>query len=117
VGFVIKPEVAKWIIEDALVGVINEGTGRRARLKKWQLFGKTGTANIAKSDEKGYSEDDYIASFIAGAPADEPKVVVLVSIRRPNKQLGRGYTGGVVASPVAAAILEKTLTYLEKHQR
>jgi hypothetical protein len=41
----------------------------------------------------------------------------LVSIRRPNKQLGRGYTGGAVASPVAAAILEKTLNYLEKHQR
>lgn len=117
VGFVVKPEVAKWIIEDALVGVVNEGTGQRARLKKWQLFGKTGTANIAKSDERGYSEDDYIASFIAGAPADEPKVVVLVSIRRPNKQLGKGYTGGAVASPVAAAILEKTLTYLEKHQR
>jgi len=117
VGFVVKPEVAKWIIEDALVGVVNEGTGRRARLGKWQLFGKTGTANIAKSDERGYSEDDYIASFIAGAPVDGPKVVVLVSIRRPNKQLGKGYTGGAVAAPVAAAIIEKTLTYLEKHRR
>ena len=117
VGFVVKPEVAKWIIENALVGVVNEGTGRRARLEKWHLFGKTGTANIAKSDERGYSEDNYIASFIAGAPAEEPKVVVLVSIRKPNKQLGKGYTGGAVASPVAAAILEKTLTYLERHQR
>ncbi len=117
VGFVVKPEVAKWIIENALVGVVNEGTGRRARLEKWHLFGKTGTANIAKSDERGYSEDDYIASFIAGAPAEEPKVVVLVSIRKPNKQLGKGYTGGAVAAPVAAAILEKTLTYLERHQR
>ena len=117
VGFVVKPEVAKWIIENALVGVVNEGTGRRARLEKWHLFGKTGTANIAKSDERGYSEDDYIASFIAGAPAEEPKVVVLVSIRRPNKQLGKGYTGGTVAAPVAARILEKTLTYLERHQR
>lgn len=117
VGFVVKPEVAKWIITDALVGVVNEGTGRRARLEKWQLFGKTGTANIAKSNEQGYSEDDYIASFIAGAPAEEPKVVVLVSIRRPNKQLGKGYSGGAVAAPAAAAILEKTLTYLEKYQR
>jgi len=117
VGFVVKPEVAKWIVEDAMVGVVNEGTGRRARLEKWRLFGKTGTANIAKSDERGYSENDYIASFIAGAPAEEPKVVVLVSVRRPNKQLGKGYTGGAVAAPVAAAILEKTLTYLERHQR
>jgi len=117
VGFVIKPEVAKWIVTDALVGVVNErengGTGWRAKLDKWQVFGKTGTANIAKSTERGYSESDYIASFVAGAPAEEPAVVVLVSIRKPNKKLGKGYTGGAVASPVAAKILEKTLTYLK----
>jgi cell division protein FtsI/penicillin-binding protein 2 len=116
VGFVVKPEVAKWIVEDALVGVVNEGTGRKAKMEKWQLFGKTGTANIAKSDGHGYSEDDYIASFAAGAPAEEPKVVVLVSIRKPNKRLGKGYTGGEVAAPVAAKIIEKTLNYLERYE-
>jgi cell division protein FtsI/penicillin-binding protein 2 len=116
VGFVVKPEVAKWIVEDALVGVVNEGTGRKAKMEKWQLFGKTGTANIAKSDGHGYSEDDYIASFVAGAPVEEPKVVVLVSIRKPNKRLGKGYTGGEVAAPVAARIIEKTLNYLERYE-
>ncbi len=116
VGFVVKPEVAKWIVEDALVGVVNEGTGRKAKLEKWQLFGKTGTANIAKSNGQGYSEDDYIASFVAGAPVEEPKVVVLVSIRKPNKHLGKGYAGGEVAAPVAARIIEKTLNYLERYE-
>jgi hypothetical protein len=38
---------------------------------------------------------------------------VLVSVRRPNVSLGKGYTGGRVASPVAATILEKTLAYLQ----
>jgi len=114
VGFIIKPEIAKWIVTEALTGVINEGTGRRARLKKWQVFGKTGTANIAKKDQRGYSEDNYVASFIAGAPAENPAIVVLVSIRNPNKKLGKGYTGGRVASPAAAKIIEKTLTYLER---
>lgn len=113
VGYIVKPEVAEWIVSDALVGVINEGTGKRAKLGKWQVFGKTGTANIAKSDEPGYSDSDYVASFIAGAPADDPAIVVLVSIRKPNKKLGKGYTGGVVASPVAGKIVEKTLNYLE----
>ena len=112
VGFVVEPEVAEWIVTEALVGVVDEGTGKRAKLEKWQVFGKTGTANIAKSNEKGYSDSDYVASFIAGAPAEDPAAVVLVSIRKPNKKLGRGYTGGAVASPVAARILEKTLTYL-----
>jgi cell division protein FtsI (penicillin-binding protein 3) len=116
-GFVIKPEVARWIVTDALVGVVNEGTGKSAKLEKWQVFGKTGTANIANSDRRGYSQTDYIASFIAGAPAEDPKVLVLVSIRKPNIALGKGYTGGMVAAPVAAGILEKTLNYLEKHQR
>ena len=112
VGFVIEPEVAEWIVRDAMVGVVNEGTGKKAKLEKWQVFGKTGTANMAKSNERGYSESEYIASFVAGAPAEDPAVVVLVSIRKPNVELGKGYTGGTVAAPVAARILEKTLKYL-----
>ena len=116
IGFVVKPQVANWIVTEALTTVVNEGTGKRARLKKWQVFGKTGTANIAKKDEKGYSESDYIASFIAGAPAEDPQIVVLVSFYKPNVKLRKGYTGGVVAAPVAAKIIEKSLTYLEKNQ-
>ncbi len=112
IGYIVKPEVARWIVREAMVGVVNEGTGHRAKLKGWQVFGKTGTASIAKSSERGYSESNYVASFVAGAPAEDPEVIVLVSIRKPNKRLGKGYTGGAVASPVAAKIIEKTLTYL-----
>jgi cell division protein FtsI/penicillin-binding protein 2 len=112
IGYVIKPEVARWVVTEALVGVVNEGTGKRAKLEDWQVFGKTGTANIAKSNERGYSDTDYVASFISGAPAENPAIVVLVSIRKPNKKLGKGYTGGAVASPAAAKIIEKTLNYL-----
>ena len=71
-------------------------------------------ANIALADARGYSTDNYVPSFIAGAPAEDPAIVVLVSIRKPNKRLGKGYTGGAVASPVAGKIIEKTLTYLER---
>lgn len=112
VGYIIKPQVAEWLVKDVLVRVVSEGTGKRAQLDKWQVFGKTGTANIARSDARGYSDNDYVASFIAGAPADDPAIVVLVSIRKPNKALGKGYTGGVVAAPVAAEIIRKTLNYL-----
>ena len=112
---IIKPSIAKWIVSDALVGVVQDGTGKKASLKKWQVFGKTGTANIAKSDQKGYSDSDYVASFIGGAPAKDPEIVVLVSIRKPNKRLGKGYTGGAVAAPVAGKIIERTLRYMEKH--
>ena len=112
VGYIIKPEVAKWVVGEAMASVVNEGTGKRAKLDKWQVFGKTGTANIARSDSRGYSDSEYVASFVAGAPAEDPAIVVLVSICKPNRSLGKGYTGGAVSSPVAAKILEKTLTYL-----
>lgn len=114
VGFILKPETANKIVTDALVGVVTDGTGKGAALKKWQVYGKTGTANIAKTTQKGFSDSDYVASFIGGAPAKKPEVVVLVSVRKPNKKLGKGYTGGTVAAPVAGRILEKTLSYLEK---
>jgi cell division protein FtsI (penicillin-binding protein 3) len=116
IGYIVKPEVAKWLVSDPLVGVINEGTGTRAKLDKWQAFGKSGTAQIARPAGGGYEENAYIASFVAGAPAEDPQVIVLVSIRRPNVRLGKGYTGGMVAAPVVAAILGKTLNYLQTRQ-
>ena len=116
VGYIIKPEVAKWLVTNVMVGVVNEknngGTGYRAKLDKWQVFGKTGTANIAKVGVKGYEDNANIASFVAGAPAEDPAIVVLVSVRRPNGKLGIGDSGGAVASPVAGRIIERTLTYL-----
>ena len=116
VGYIIKPEIAKWIVNDVLVGVVNEkkngGTGYRAKLDKWQVFGKTGTAEIAKVGVGGYDDNANIASFISGAPAEDPAIVVLVSVRRPNGKLGKGSSGGAVASPVAGRIIDRTLTYL-----
>jgi cell division protein FtsI/penicillin-binding protein 2 len=116
VGYIVKPEIARWIVNDCLVGVVNErdngGTGWRARLDKWQVFGKTGTANIAKVGEKGYADNSNLASFVAGAPVEDPAIIVFVSIRRPNGSLGKGDSGGAVASPVAGRIIEKTLNYL-----
>jgi cell division protein FtsI (penicillin-binding protein 3) len=117
VGYIIKREVAEWIVQDCLVGVVNEktngGTGWRAKLDRWQVFGKTGTANISRIGQRGYEDNSNIASFVAGAPAEDPAIVVFVSVRRPNGRLGKGDSGGAVASPVAGRIIEKTLTYLE----
>lgn len=111
IGYVIKPEVARWIVQQALVGVVNEGTGDQAKMKVCQVWGKTGTANIALPGG-GYDTTNYVASFVGGAPADKPAVVVMVSIRRPNRALGKGYSGGRVAAPVVREILENTLPYL-----
>lgn len=110
-GLVINPEVARWMVQEALVAVINEGTGDQAKLEGVQAFGKTGTANIALPGGKGYDTANYIASFVGGAPADRPEVMVLVSIGRPNRALGKGYSGGRVAAPVFKEIMEQILRY------
>jgi cell division protein FtsI (penicillin-binding protein 3) len=56
----------------------------------------------------GYSEDKFTSGFMGFAPADEPKIVVLVVIDEPQ---GSTY-GGIVAAPVFRAIVEKVLPYL-----
>ena len=109
-GYIIDSDVASWMVQKALVDVVNEGTGDQAKLENCQAWGKTGTANIAVDGH--YDWRNYVASFVGGAPADKPAVVVLVSIRKPNRSLGKGYSGGRVAAPVVHDILENTLAYL-----
>ncbi|MCD6176096.1 MAG: penicillin-binding protein 2 [Planctomycetes bacterium] len=109
-GYIIKTEVANWMVQHALTDAVNEGTGDKAKLENCQAWGKTGTANIAIDGH--YDWRNYVASFVGGAPADKPAVVVLVSIRKPKRSLGKGYSGGRVAAPVVGEILKNTLRYL-----
>jgi len=113
-SYIISEKTAKWIVEKALVDVVTEGTGKKAAIEGRVVWGKTGTANIANKSAGGYDDQNYVASFIGGCPAEEPAIVVLVSIRKPNRRLGLGYTGGSVAAPVAKEIIEQTMSYLEE---
>lgn len=109
-GYIIKREVANWMVQEALTDVVNKGTGDKAKLDACQVWGKTGTANIAVNGQ--YDFRSYVSSFVGGAPATKPAVVVLVSIRKPKRSLGKGYSGGRVAAPVVHDILENTLAYM-----
>ena len=118
-GRVISSRVARQMAEEMLTGVVNRpgATAYNAYLEGYEVFGKTGTAQIAKSDERGYEEGQYISSFIAGAPASEPRICVLVMVRRPDRSLGLGYTGGQVAAPAVREIIRETLAYLGVERR
>jgi cell division protein FtsI/penicillin-binding protein 2 len=93
----------------ALVEVVNEGTGKLAQIADYQVFGKTGTAQVARPGGGGYIAGAYVGSFLGGAPAEWPRVAVLVSLYRPSR--GK-YYGGTVAAPTAAAIIADTLDYM-----
>jgi cell division protein FtsI (penicillin-binding protein 3) len=83
------------------------GTGRTASLPGFKVAGKTGTAQKVEPGARGYG-DKRIGSFIGFAPADDPKVVVLVAIDEPVT----AKFGGVVAAPAFAAITAQTLSYM-----
>jgi cell division protein FtsI (penicillin-binding protein 3) len=95
---------------DVLRRVVAEGTGRKAQSKLYALFGKTGTAQIAAPNGKGYIPDAFVASFVAGAPYERPQVVVGCFIHRPDRRVG--HYGGTVAAPAVKQVIEQTLQYL-----
>jgi len=105
---IISKAVARQFIDEVLVNVVERGTGKKCKLEKWTVFGKTGTGQIAGPD--GYIEHAYTASFMAGAPANRPKVICVVSIYKPDYSIG--HTGGEVAAPCVREVLQKTLSYL-----
>lgn len=90
-----------------LQDVVEQGTGRSARLAGYTAGGKTGTGQ--KVDPSGhYSHTHFVASFVGIAPIKRPAITVLVSIDTP---VG-GYYGQEVAAPVFKDITEQTLAYL-----
>jgi cell division protein FtsI/penicillin-binding protein 2 len=98
------------LVRDVLRQVMTEGTGRPAQSERYRLFGKSGTAQLPDPATGGYHEDRYVSSFIAGAPFEAPRIVVLCVIDDPDKS--RGHYGGRVAGPVVRDIIDDTLDYL-----
>jgi cell division protein FtsI/penicillin-binding protein 2 len=107
---VLTEKTAETFRRRALVETVREGTGKSAALDEYQVFGKTGTAQIARPGGHGYVPGSYVGSFAGGAPSDQPRVVVLVSIYRPSKE---GYYGGVVAAAAVKEIIAETLAYMQ----
>ena len=106
---VVRPDVAR-LTREVLHRVVDEGTGRKAKSDRYQIFGKTGTAQLPDAVRGGYHQDRYVSSFIAGAPVDHPRIVVGMFIHDPDKSIG--HYGGLVAAPAVKEVIEETLQYL-----
>ena len=91
--------------------VVEQGTGKHARLDGYTAGGKTGTAQ--KIDPGGhYSHFHYVASFVGFAPVRRPAIAILVAIDSP---VGAIY-GQEVAAPAFRSVAEQTLNYLSVPQ-
>lgn len=85
--------------------VVSEGGGSKAYIEGFEIGGKTATSQtLPRSDNK------YISAFLGFAPADNPRIIMLVKINNPKGQ----YYGGTIAAPVAKMIFENILPYVDK---
>lgn len=107
---VVGAESTRWVVEEAMVDVVQRGTGTKAKLADYSLFGKTGTSQKMDPDGR-YSHTRHISSFVCGAPVKDPRVLVIVTVDEPT-QGGSDY-GGMVAAPTAAGIVNDLLKYMQ----
>ncbi len=107
---VLSPEAAART-KKILIGVIENGTGKLAKVPDFTAAGKTGTAQ--KVEPNGtYSHSKFVASFIGFAPAEDPQIVIVVTVDEPRGT----YYGGTVSAPVFKKVAAEVLKYLKTKQ-
>jgi cell division protein FtsI (penicillin-binding protein 3) len=103
---VISPTVAEQV-RTMLEGVLAPGgTASEVSVPGYTLAGKTGTAQVAENGT--YSETKFVASFIGFAPAQDPRLLVAVTVDQPQGEI----YGGSVAAPAFGKIAAFALPYL-----
>jgi cell division protein FtsI (penicillin-binding protein 3) len=111
------PEVRRRVVSEKTANIVKNmmisvtepgGTGTRAALAGYQVAGKTGTAQKVDTVTGGYSPDKRVSSFVGFVPADNPALVLSVTVDEPQ---GKTY-GGLVAAPVFARIASQTLSHM-----
>lgn len=114
---VIQPQEDRRVIQEStskqigemLYSVVENGHGKKAKIPGYRVGGKTGTAQVAKKDEKGYAEGITIGSFAGYAPIDDPQFVVVVKIDNPKKVIW--------AETVSGPVFGKMMTFLLEHAK
>ena len=103
----LSPSVDRTLLQ-MLKGVVSDiGTAQAAEIPGYTVAGKTGTAQVP--GPHGYEPGKYVATFVGMVPANDPRLVVLVSVDEPKGVI----FGGLVAAPAFAKIAGFDLQYLE----
>lgn len=100
---VMRAETSR-ILREILVGVVNYGTGKFAKIEGIEIAGKTGTAEKS-TPLVGYEEGDYIASFVGFVPVQDPQLLIGVFIDEPKGV----HWGGHIAAPLFRKIAQRIL--------
>ncbi|MGH7405051.1 MAG: penicillin-binding protein 2 [Candidatus Methylomirabilales bacterium] len=98
----LKPETLE-LLRQGMLGVVEDGTGKAARVRGVQVAGKTGTAQVVRKEARISGQTKDHGWFVAFAPYTDPEIAIVVIAENAG-------FGGVVAAPVARAVLEAALT-------
>ncbi len=90
--------------------VVDNGTGKRAKLSGYRVAGKTGTSQKIDPATGTYSSSNVIASFVGFVPVEQPRFTMLVVIDDPKEENGKW--GGVSAAPVFGRVANRILPHL-----
>ena len=100
---VISEDTSK-LVRDIMEYEVEYGTGKNGRVAGYRIGGKTGTADQI--------DGDIIVSFTCCAPADDPQIMMLLTLSHPSKDTGTYRSGGNMAAPVAATVMAEILPHL-----
>ncbi|WP_163192754.1 peptidoglycan D,D-transpeptidase FtsI family protein [Clostridium thermarum] len=89
--------------------VVKEGTSTATDIPGYRIAGKTGTASKVDTVTGGYLKGKYISSFAGMAPADDPKVTLIVTIEEPDPEK---YYASLTAVPAARQLFEELFTIM-----
>ena len=92
-------------VRECLEYVVASGTGKNGQVAGYRVGGKTGTA------DKGQT-GDVVVSFLCFAPADDPQVIMLITMDTPSRATGTYVSGGNMVAPTASSIMSEVLPYL-----
>ena len=92
------------LVREIMEHEVTDGTGKNGQVAGYRIGGKTGTA-----DKVG---GNVIVSFACFAPADDPQVMMLLTLDEPNKWTGTYVSGGNMVAPVASSVMSEILPYL-----
>nr|WP_226037978.1 penicillin-binding protein [Aquibacillus saliphilus] len=109
----ISKETAKQV-RDILGTVVtsDNGTGKMYKLNDYSVAGKTGTAQMPNSENRGYltGNENHVFSFLGMAPKDKPELMIYVSVKRPNLDVHEA--GSQPVSFIFKNVMENSLHYL-----
>ena len=103
---VISAETARTVL-GYMQTAADDGTGSRASINGVPIAVKTGTAQMAQADGKGYSATDYLSSCIGIFPVDDPQIILYMAVVRP---VGQTY-GSLIAAPAISEAANAIIDY------